>query len=75
MKYYEIMKLLYVRISQIISYVTICIGLIVCIGWIFDISFLKSIIPDAVTMKFSTSISFIFSGITIYFISKYNEGK
>ena len=69
------MKLLYVRISQIISYVTICIGLIVCIGWILDIQFLTSIVPDAVTMKFSTSISFIFSGITIYFISKYNEGK
>ena len=69
------MKLLYVRISQIISYVTICIGLIVCIGWILDIPFLTSIVPDAVTMKFSTSISFIFSGITIYFISKYNEGK
>src|SRR3989338_2177725 len=69
------MKLLHVRISQIISYVTICIGLIVCIGWILDIPFLTSIVPDAVTMKFSTSISFIFSGITIYFISKYNEGK
>jgi len=26
-------------------------------------------------MKFSTSISFIFSGLTIYFISRYNEGK
>lgn len=69
------MKLLSARISQIISCMTICIGLIVCIGWIFDIPFLTSIIPNAVTMKFSTSISFIFSGITIYFISKYNEGK
>lgn len=69
------MKLLSVRISQVISCVTICIGLIVCVGWILDIPFLTSIIPNAVTMKFSTSISFIFSGITIYFISKYNEGK
>ncbi|NOS61574.1 MAG: hypothetical protein HOO66_00810, partial [Nitrosarchaeum sp.] len=69
------MKLFSARISQIISCVTICIGFIVCIGWILDIPFLTSIIPDAVTMKFSTSISFIFSGITIYFISKYNEGK
>ena len=69
------MKLLSSKLSQIISCVSICIGLIVCIGWILDIPILKSIIPNAVTMKFSTSISFIFSGITIYFISRYNEGK
>ncbi|MBM2818375.1 MAG: histidine kinase [Nitrosarchaeum sp.] len=69
------MKLLPSKLSQIISCVSICIGLIVCIGWILDIPILKSIIPNAVTMKFSTSISFIFSGITIYFISRYNEGK
>ncbi|MBI4131974.1 MAG: HAMP domain-containing histidine kinase, partial [Nitrosarchaeum sp.] len=63
------------KLSQIISCVSICIGLIVCIGWILDIPSLKSIIPNEVTMKFSTSISFIFSGLTIYFISRYNEGK
>ena len=63
------------KLSQIIACVSICIGLIVCIGWILDIPSLKSIIPNAVTMKFSTSISFIFSGVTIYFISRYNEGK
>lgn len=63
------------KLSQIISCVSICIGLIVCIGWILDIPSLKSIIPNEVTMKFSTSISFIFSGVTIYFISRYNEGK
>ncbi len=63
------------KLSQIIACVSICIGLIVCIGWILDIPSLKSIIPNEVTMKFSTSISFIFSGVTIYFISRYNEGK
>ena len=61
--------------SQIIACVSICIGLIVCIGWILDIPSLKSVIPNVVTMKFSTSISFVFSGITVYFISRYNEGK
>ena len=70
------MKLLSGRkLSQIIACVSICIGLIVCIGWLLDIPILKSIIPNAVTMKFSTSISFIFSGIAIYFLSKYTEGK
>lgn len=70
------MKLLSGRkLSQIIACMSIYIGLIVCIGWILDISSLKSVIPNAVTMKFSTSISFIFSGIAIYFLSKYTEGK
>ena len=70
------MKLLSGRkLSQIIACISICIGLIVCIGWLLDIPILKSIIPNAVTMKFSTSISFIFSGIAIYFLSKYTEGK
>jgi len=63
------------KISQIIACVSICIGLLVCIGWILDIPSLKSFLPNSVTMKFSTAVSFIFSGITIYFISKYNEGK
>lgn len=63
------------KISQIIACVSICIGLLVCIGWILDIPSLKSFFPNSVTMKFSTAVSFIFSGITIYFITKYNEGK
>ncbi len=70
------MKLLSRRkLSRIIACVSICVSLIVCIGWILDIPTLESFIPNAVTMKFSTAISFIFSGITVYFISKYNEGK
>lgn len=69
------MKLRSSKLSQIISCVSIGMGLIVCIGWILDISILKSIIPNAVTMKFSTAVSFIFSGMTVYFISRYSEGK
>lgn len=50
-------------------------GIIVVIGWIFGITVLTSIKPEWVTMKFSTSISFICAGIILYSIVKYHEGK
>ncbi len=45
-------------------------GVLVMIGWIFDIGFLKSILPIWVTMKFSTALSFFLSGITLFFITR-----
>lgn len=63
------------KIPKIIGLVSICIGLLVASAWVLDIPILTHLIPDAVTMKFSTSISFIFSGITIYFVAQYTEGK
>ena len=47
-----------------------CTGLAVMFGWVFDIGWLKSIRPDFVTMKFATAMSFLFSGITLYYISR-----
>ena len=44
------------------------IGLVVLIAWIYDIPQLKSIIPDAPSMKFSTAVAFICSGVAIYFV-------
>jgi signal transduction histidine kinase len=61
--------------AKILSIIVIAIGTAVTIGWIFDIAILKSILPNYVTMKISTSICFIFSGITLYFISRFKEGK
>ena len=49
-------------------------GLVVMIGWIFDIGILKSILPVWVTMKFSTALCFFLSGINIYFIAS-SQGK
>jgi PAS domain S-box-containing protein len=43
------------------------VGLTVLIGWLLDISTLKSVIPSAVSMKFSTSLSFVCTGIVLYF--------
>jgi len=50
-------------------------GFMVIIGWIFNISLLKSIMPGWVSMKFDTAIAFILSGITLYFIVRAVEGE
>ncbi len=48
-------------------------GALVMIGWIFDISILKSILPVWISMKFSTAVCFLLSGITLYFIAESRE--
>jgi hypothetical protein len=58
-----------------LSLVVIIAGISVLIGWIFDISILKSILPSWVSMKFDTAIAFILSGITLYFIVRAVEGE
>lgn len=37
-------------------------------GWVFGIDFLKSISPSFVTMKLSTALSFILSGLILYLL-------
>jgi hypothetical protein len=50
-------------------------GAVVIIGWIFDIPALKSILPQWVTMKFSTAICFVSSGVILFFMVKAKEGR
>jgi len=45
-------------------------GVLVMAGWVFDIQILKSILPTWVTMKFATALSFLLSGLTLYYICK-----
>lgn len=63
------------RIAKILSLVVTVSGITVMIGWIFDISVLKSILPAWVSMKFDTAIAFVFSGITLYFLVRAQEGE
>ena len=58
-----------------LSLVVIIASIMVIIGWIFDISILKSISPTWVSMKFDTAITFLLSGITLYFIIRAIEGE
>ncbi len=57
------------KIAQGLSACVMIVGMIVMCGWIFDISILKSILPMWVTMKFSTALCFLISGIIIISIA------
>jgi len=63
------------KTAKILSLVVIIAGVMVIIGWIFDIGILKSISPAWVSMKFDTAIAFVLSGITLYFIVRAMEGE
>lgn len=57
-----------ILISKILSVVVGLIGLVVMIGWVFDIQYLKSVFPKLVSMKVNTAISFIFISISIFML-------
>lgn len=44
------------------------------LGWIFDVTALKSIFPDWVTMKFATAFSFVLSGAMVYCVGRIARG-
>lgn len=45
-------------------------GIVVLIGWVFDIGSLKSIIPGFITMKSNTAACFIASGLALFLYSR-----
>jgi hypothetical protein len=63
------------KIAKVLSLAVVIPGILVIIGWIFNISPLKSISPAWVSMKFDTAIAFVLSGITLYFIVWALEGE
>lgn len=62
-------------LARILAGIVTLGGIIVMFGWFLDIPILTSILPQWVTMKFSTALSFFLSGITLYFIVEVIEGK
>lgn len=64
-----------IKMAKIAGMIVIVVGIIVTVGWILDIGALKSLLPQWVTMKFTTALSFIFSGLTLYFAARFYEGR
>jgi len=63
------------KISRIIAGLSVTVGLMVMVGWYFDIVILTSILPQMIRMKVATALCFVFSGIIIYFLSFEKEEK
>tara|TARA_R110002050_G_scaffold75052_6_gene160948 strand:+ start:3928 stop:6720 length:2793 start_codon:yes stop_codon:yes gene_type:complete len=53
-----------------ISVIAISLGILVMIGWFLDISFLKSVLPGYVTMKFNTALGIALSGASLYLVTE-----
>ena len=66
---------MYAEITRILAATVIIIGLVVIIGWLAEIDSLKSIVPTWVTMKFSTAVSFLMSGIVIMLMNEYRNNN
>jgi len=62
-------------VAKIMANIAMIAGIMVMIGWVAGIPVLTSILPQWVTMKFSTALSFFLSGITLYFIGSIFSGK
>jgi len=59
---------------RLLSFLVVLSGALVIIGWVFNISVLKSISPAWISMKFDTAVVFFLSGIILYFILRAQEG-
>lgn len=64
-----------IKIAKILSIIVALSGIAVIFGWILDIRFLKSLSPAWVSMKFVTAISFLLSGVSLFFIARSQEGE
>ena len=51
--------------SVIVSIIAICLGIVVILGWFFDVTFLKSVLANRVTTKVSTALGLILAGISL----------
>lgn len=52
--------------ARFIAALVMTAGVLVIIGWVFDVSWLKSLRTNWVTMKFTTALSFVLSGLILF---------
>jgi PAS domain S-box-containing protein len=58
---------------KVAAFMTVVIGLAVLAGWVFDIPFLKSILPGAASMNFNTALGILFSGVSLWLLREEEE--
>lgn len=61
------MSLLKGHITKYVAVYTAMIGFVVLLGWFFDISAFRVVLPETITVKFNTGLCFFLLGIALYF--------
>jgi hypothetical protein len=56
----------YRNYSRVASGIVLTVGLLVLLGWLFDIPALKSILPSLATMKANTALAFMLAGLSLW---------
>ena len=57
----------YRQVTRIASWAIIGLGFLVLVGWVFDISGLKSVFSGLATMKVNTALAFVFSALSLWY--------
>ncbi len=57
------------KYTKALSLVICAAGALVMAGWALNVTFLKSVSADFVSMKFTTALCFFLSGVTLYMIT------
>jgi PAS domain S-box-containing protein len=57
------------KISKILSLALILLSILILLGWILDISFLKGLLLGSVSTRFNTAIIFLILGVSSYLIN------
>lgn len=54
------------KFVRVLAFFVAIVGLLVAIGWVFDIGFLRDIPPGAVPMKFTTAVCFVAGSVVLF---------
>ena len=57
-------------LSQAGSATAIVVGLLVLVGWIYDIPSLKTVLPSLPTMKANTALAFTLAGVSLWILQR-----
>lgn len=63
------------RIILLICFVVVVVATTVIVGWVCRMPWLVSVLPKAITMKFSTAVGFLCSALIIFLIRCYLQGQ
>jgi len=63
------------KTAKVLALVVSVAGILVILGWIFDVGSLKSLSPAWISMKFNTAVAFVLSGVILYFIAQTRTGE